>query len=49
MCELCRLTYTGRAFVQAYSIQRASKETGDLFNNKKGFMTAIEKNSKVKN
>jgi len=51
--ELRRLTYTSRAFAQAHSIQRAPKETGDLgcycFNNKKGFMTAIEKKSKVKN
>ncbi|KAJ8423520.1 hypothetical protein Cgig2_011981 [Carnegiea gigantea] len=48
-----RLTCTGRAFAITHSIQRGPKETRDLrwycFSNKKGFITAIEKNSKVKN
>jgi len=51
-CELHGLTCTARAFSLVHSVQRASKETEDLgwycFNNRLGFMTAIEKNSKVK-
>ena len=53
MCELRGLTCTSRAFAQVHAVQRAPCETGDLrwycFNNKKGFMTAIMKKSKVKN
>ena len=52
-CELRGLTYTGRKFGLVHTVQRAPSETGDLmwccFNNKKSFMTAIEKKSKVKN
>jgi len=50
--ELCGLTLTTRAFSLVHLVQRAPKETGDLrwycFNNRSGFMTAIEKKSKVK-
>jgi len=50
--ELRDLTCTTRAFSLVYSVQKAPKETGDLgwycFNNGLGFMTAIEKKSKVK-
>ncbi|KAJ8434783.1 hypothetical protein Cgig2_033733 [Carnegiea gigantea] len=52
-CELRRLTCTGRTFVQVHSVQRAPREAEDLgwycFDNKKGFLTAIEKNSKKYN
>ncbi|KAJ8422196.1 hypothetical protein Cgig2_000661 [Carnegiea gigantea] len=52
-CKLHRLPGTGPAFTQVHSVQRAPRETGDLgchcFYNKKGFMMAIEKKSKVKN
>jgi len=52
-CELRGLAYTARAFGLVHSIQRAPKEIVDLgwycFNNKSGYMTAIEKKSKVKN
>ncbi|KAJ8442013.1 LOW QUALITY PROTEIN: hypothetical protein Cgig2_033777 [Carnegiea gigantea] len=51
-CELCGLTCSARAFSLVRTIQKFPKETGDLewccFNNRPGFMTAIEKKSKVK-
>ncbi|KAJ8436373.1 hypothetical protein Cgig2_032194 [Carnegiea gigantea] len=51
-CELHDLTCTARAFSLVHIVQRAPKETGDLgwycFNNRPGFMKAIEKKSKVK-
>ena len=51
-CELCGLTCTTRAFSLIYTVQRAPKETVDLgwycFNNRLGFMMAIEKKLKVK-
>ena len=52
-CELCRLNCTDRAFGLVHMVQRAPSETGDIgwycLNNKKGYMIAIEKKSKVKN
>ncbi|KAJ8420759.1 hypothetical protein Cgig2_030935 [Carnegiea gigantea] len=51
-CEQRGLTCMARAFSLVHTIQRAPKETGDLgwyyFNNRPGFMTAIEKKLKVK-
>ncbi|KAJ8428264.1 hypothetical protein Cgig2_000326 [Carnegiea gigantea] len=51
-CELHGLTCTAQVFNLVHTIQRALKETGDLgwhcFNNRQGYMTAIEKKSKVK-
>ena len=51
-CELRGLTCSTQAFDLVHTIQRAPKETRDLgwycFNNSQGFMTAIEKKSKVK-
>ena len=51
--ELCRSTCIGRTLAQVYTVQRAPSETADLrwycFNNKRGFMMAIKKKSKIKN
>jgi len=51
-CELCGLTCLARAFGLVHTVQKALKETGDLgwycFNNRPGFMTAIEKKLKLK-
>jgi len=51
-CELRDLTCITRTFDLVYNIQIATKETGDLmwycFNNKPGYVMAIEKKSKVK-
>jgi len=51
-CELRGLTCSTQAFSLAYTIQKAPKETGSLgwycFNKRPGFITAIEKKSKVK-
>ncbi|KAJ8428571.1 LOW QUALITY PROTEIN: hypothetical protein Cgig2_021629 [Carnegiea gigantea] len=51
-CELHGLTCSARAFGLVHMVQRAPKEIGDLgwycFNNRSGFMTAIEKKSKLK-
>ena len=51
-CELSDLTYSARAFSLVHTVQWAPKETGDLgwsrFNNRLGFMTTIERKSKVK-
>ncbi|KAJ8436354.1 hypothetical protein Cgig2_009919 [Carnegiea gigantea] len=49
-CVLHRLACMGRAFGLVHTVYNALSETGDLgwycFNNKKGFMTAIERKSK---
>ncbi|KAJ8431187.1 hypothetical protein Cgig2_010219 [Carnegiea gigantea] len=49
-CKLRGLTYSARAFSLVHAIQRAPKETEELgcyyFNNRPGFMTAVEKKSK---
>jgi len=51
-CKLCSLICSARAFSLVHTIQKTPKETGDLgwycFNNRPGFMTVIEKKSKVK-
>ncbi|KAJ8420465.1 hypothetical protein Cgig2_031988 [Carnegiea gigantea] len=51
-CELRGLTYSARAFGLVHTVQKAPKETGGLgwyyFNNGSGFITAIEKKSKLK-
>ncbi|KAJ8448735.1 hypothetical protein Cgig2_011356 [Carnegiea gigantea] len=51
-CELRYLICSAWAFGLVYAVQKAPKEIGDLgsdrFNNRSGFMTAIEKKSKVK-
>ncbi|KAJ8425245.1 hypothetical protein Cgig2_015852 [Carnegiea gigantea] len=53
MCELHWLTCLGYAFGLVHMVQRAPSETKDLSwyysNNRKGYMIAIEKKSKVKN
>jgi len=46
-CELHGLTCSARVLGLIYTVQKAPKETGG-FNNRLGFMTAIEKKSKVK-
>ncbi|KAJ8434745.1 hypothetical protein Cgig2_001948 [Carnegiea gigantea] len=51
-CDLRGLTCAARAFGLVHTVQESPKQTGDLgwyyFNNRPGFMTAIEKKSKVK-
>ena len=51
-CELRGLTCSTRAFSLVHIVQKAPKEISELgwycFNNRPGFMTAIEKKSKVK-
>ncbi|KAJ8429239.1 hypothetical protein Cgig2_026275 [Carnegiea gigantea] len=51
-CELRGLACSARAFSLVHMVQKAHKETGDLgwycFNNRPGFMTAIEKTLKLK-
>jgi len=52
ICELHSLTCSAQAFGVVHTVQKAPKETGDLgcycFNNMLGFMTSIEKKSKLK-
>ena len=52
-CKLHGLTCTGRAFGLVHTVQRAPSKTVDIgwycFNNNMGYMTAIEKKSKLKN
>ncbi|KAJ8433142.1 hypothetical protein Cgig2_007106 [Carnegiea gigantea] len=51
-CELRGLTCSAWVFNLVHTVQKAPKETGDLrwcyFNNRPGFITTIEKKSKVK-
>lgn len=51
-CELRGLACSARAFSLVHTVQKAPKETGDLgwycFNNRPGYMTTIEKKSKVR-
>ena len=51
-CKLCGLTCSAQVFNLVHTIQRGPKETKDMewycFNNRSGFIMAIEKKSKVK-
>ena len=50
--KLTKMTYMARAFRLLHTIQKAPREAGNTgwynFNNWKGFMTVIEKKSKLK-
>ena len=52
-CELCGVLYSAHMFAQVHTIQKAPDEAGQagwyFFNNKKGYMSAIERKSKLKN